>query len=50
MSTGVVTMFDSYREMRHQTAYSTDFEATKEEAKEAVKDAVSFIKELERIL
>ncbi len=39
-----IVMLDSYREARHQVAYTIEVEATGAEAKEAIKDAEAFIK------
>jgi uncharacterized protein (UPF0332 family) len=50
LSKELVTMLDSYREIRHQTAYDTEFEATSEEAKGATKDAEVFIREIAKLL
>ncbi len=50
MGVKLVVMLDSYRELRHQTAYNIEYEATMEEAKEAVKDSETFVKEMVKLL
>ncbi len=45
-----VMMLDSYRRLRHQTAYSLGYEATREEAEQASKDSELFVAELTKLL
>lgn len=46
----VVDIIDGYRDLRQQTAYNIEFEATKEEADSAIKNAEFVIKTIAKIL
>jgi uncharacterized protein (UPF0332 family) len=46
----VVDLLDRFRELRHEDLYELDFFATKEDAKEAIKNAETVIKELEKLI
>jgi len=41
---------DRFRELRHEDLYELEFFATKEDAKEAVKNAEFVIKEIEKLI
>jgi len=46
----VVDLLDRFRELRHEDLYELDFFATKEDAKEAIKNARIVIEEMEKLL
>jgi uncharacterized protein (UPF0332 family) len=46
----VVVLLDRFRELRHEDLYELEFFATKDDAKEAIKNAENVIKELERLI
>ncbi len=46
----IVDLLDRFRELRHEDLYELDFFATKDDAKEAIKNAEIIIKEIEKLI
>ncbi len=46
----VVDLLDRFRELRHEDLYELDFFATREDAKEAIKNAEIVIREIEKLI
>ncbi len=46
----VIDLLDRFRELRHEDLYELDFFATRDDAKEAIKNAEIVIKEIEKLI
>jgi len=50
LDSDIISIIDSYRELRHDAAYSLEFEFYESDAKEVIKDAKTVIKAMEKLV